>query len=546
MSEQRPLKIFLCHARADKPAARNLYRYLRSKGMDPWLDEEKLLPGQNWRQEIPKAISASDVIIICLSKNSVDKEGYVQKEIKFALDKALEMPEGRVFIIPARLEECDVPESLKNYQWVELFEKNWNRKLMQSLNLRAANLPGVKQAMITDESSPKLSKPKSDRVRKEQPIERPLPPAESQANGSVDIGGDAKGTTIITGDHNVIVQSPKGEYEALPKKDEPTQTPVGQIANLSQTTARKFNFRKIGIIGLLSVGFIFGLWWLIYYIINVLPVVPLPTPTSHSPTKTATVEQKPPTSTITPPTFTPTPGLGSTKISEKDGMKLVFVPAGEFTMGSDHSVYYQDKPSHIIYLDSFWIDQIEVTNEMYTLCWYAGYCQPPIKTGYKENQEYFGAFEFTNYPVIYVNWNQAKSYCEWTGRRLPTEAEWEKAARGVDGRTYPWGEGIDCQKANYGDCGGAIIESGKNIQGASIYGALDMSGNVWEWTSSLFRPYPYLATDGREDINSSDQRVIRGGAWVYELFSLRTFSRAGTEPSTQSDDLGFRCAFSAE
>jgi len=131
----RPLKVFLCHASVDKPAVWKLYRYLRSKGMDPWLDEAKLLPGQKWQVEIPKALYASDAIIVVLSKNSITKEGYVQREIKFALDKALDMPEGRIFLIPARLEDCEVPESLKGYEWVDLFQKNWNRRLMSSLNV---------------------------------------------------------------------------------------------------------------------------------------------------------------------------------------------------------------------------------------------------------------------------------------------------------------------------------------------------------------------------------------------------------------------------
>lgn len=139
-STQRPLKIFLCHASANKPEVRKLYRYLRSKGLDPWLDEFKLLAGQKWQEEIPKALKDSDAIIIVLSKNSITKEGYVQREIKFALDKALDIPEGRIFIIPARLEECEIPESLKGYEWVDLFQKNWYRRLMSSLNERRVQL----------------------------------------------------------------------------------------------------------------------------------------------------------------------------------------------------------------------------------------------------------------------------------------------------------------------------------------------------------------------------------------------------------------------
>ena len=150
MPTTRPLKVFLCHASADKPAVRKLYHYLRERKMDPWLNSEKLLPGQNWQVEIPKALFSSDVIIVCLSKNSVDKEGYVQKEIKFALDKALEMPEGRIFLIPARLEECDLPYSLRAYQYVNLFEADGYRRLLRSLRMRAEQIGATKISVNQD------------------------------------------------------------------------------------------------------------------------------------------------------------------------------------------------------------------------------------------------------------------------------------------------------------------------------------------------------------------------------------------------------------
>jgi len=137
---KRPLKVFLCHASADKQKVRELYRYLRRRGIKPWFDEMDLVGGQDWQVEIPKALSTSDAIIICLTKNSVDKEGYIQKEIKFALDKALEMSEGRIFLIPVRFEECEVPFSLSRYQWVDLFDDAGYARMMRALKLRAAQL----------------------------------------------------------------------------------------------------------------------------------------------------------------------------------------------------------------------------------------------------------------------------------------------------------------------------------------------------------------------------------------------------------------------
>src|ERR1044071_3346828 len=137
---QRPLKVFLCHASLDKSKVRELYRYLRKRGIRSWFDEVDLVGGQDWQVEVPKALATSDAIIICLTKNSVDKEGYIQKEIKFALDKALEMPEGRIFLIPVRFEECEVPFTLSRYQWVDLFDEAGYARMMRALKYRAAQL----------------------------------------------------------------------------------------------------------------------------------------------------------------------------------------------------------------------------------------------------------------------------------------------------------------------------------------------------------------------------------------------------------------------
>ena len=138
-----PLRIFLCHSSGDKPEVRNLYQRLSSDGFDPWLDEEDLLPGQKWKVEIPKAVKTSDVVIVCLSHKAINKAGYVQKEIKFALDKADEQPEDTISLIPLKLEECDVPERLQSWQWVNLFEEKGYERLMNSLRSCAEKItPG--------------------------------------------------------------------------------------------------------------------------------------------------------------------------------------------------------------------------------------------------------------------------------------------------------------------------------------------------------------------------------------------------------------------
>jgi TIR domain len=146
------LKVFLCYSSDDKPAVRVLYKALKSNGFDPWLDEENLLAGQDWNYAITKAVRESDAVIVCLSKGSVTKTGYVQKEIKFALDVADEQPEGAIFLIPVKLEDCDVPDRLRRWHWVNLHETNGYEKLVSSLTRRASNLDiDITEPMTADD-----------------------------------------------------------------------------------------------------------------------------------------------------------------------------------------------------------------------------------------------------------------------------------------------------------------------------------------------------------------------------------------------------------
>lgn len=135
----RRLRVFLCHANADKPAVQSFSEKLSMDGFEVWLDLESLIPGQDWRMEIPKAIRSADVVIVFLSQGSISREGYVQKEIKFALDVADEKPEDTIYIMPAKLEECQVPERLNRWQWVELYKDNGYDRLVNALRKRAAD-----------------------------------------------------------------------------------------------------------------------------------------------------------------------------------------------------------------------------------------------------------------------------------------------------------------------------------------------------------------------------------------------------------------------
>ncbi|MGD0004170.1 MAG: SUMF1/EgtB/PvdO family nonheme iron enzyme [Anaerolineaceae bacterium] len=298
-------------------------------------------------------------------------------------------------------------------------------------------------------------------------------------------------------------------------------------------------------------------------------VVPQPTFTSQ-PTNTVTLS---PTVTITltpslTATVTPTPGIGSTRVSPMDGMRLVYVPEGNFQMGltgyqaeivveqclplmgriSDcENEVKNAKPAHMVWLDAFWIDQTDVTNAQYAKCVSAGGCQPPRNNQSSTHASYYGNADFDDYPVIYVDWSQADSYCTWAGRRLPTEAEWEKAARGTDGRIYPWGKWIDQKKANYGYILGDTTRAGSYPDGASPYGALDMAGNVGQWVADWYDESYYQSQTTWANPGgpySGTVRVIRGGSWINLGFDVSSSVRLTGDPGDAEMSFGFRCAVS--
>ncbi|MBE0683383.1 MAG: SUMF1/EgtB/PvdO family nonheme iron enzyme [Anaerolineales bacterium] len=240
---------------------------------------------------------------------------------------------------------------------------------------------------------------------------------------------------------------------------------------------------------------------------------------------------------------TPTPGIGSTMISDKDGMTLAYVPAGEFVMGSNLTF----GPEHKIYLDAFWVDQTEVTNKMYAQCVAKNKCDPPTKVESYTHSDYYGNTKFNEYPVLYVNWNMANGYCEWAGRRLPTEAEWEKSARGTNTNTYPWGEeSPNANLLNFNNNLRDTTEIGTYPNGASIYGALDMAGNVWEWVNDWYSETYYQDSPLSNPLgpDSGTYRVLRGGSWSNRVDDVRTTSRIKYDPMDTSNGIGFRCASS--
>ena len=218
-------------------------------------------------------------------------------------------------------------------------------------------------------------------------------------------------------------------------------------------------------------------------------------------------------------------------------LQTIHVPAGDFPMGSDADMP-AESPVHTVPVDEFWIMKTEVTNRQYGQCVKAGVCsEPQGSTRWRDPA-------FADHPVTGVDWAQASNFAAWVGGRLPTEAEWEKACRATDGRTFPWGnDAPTVDIANYNNLLGDTSPVGSYAPGASAYGALDMGGNVWEWTSSLYTDYPYQADDGRESLTTPGRRVLRGGSYYYTQYQLTCTFRAPTEPNEFNDQSGLRVVF---
>jgi formylglycine-generating enzyme required for sulfatase activity/DNA-binding CsgD family transcriptional regulator len=310
---------------------------------------------------------------------------------------------------------------------------------------------------------------------------------------------------------------------------------------------RRVNWRLIA--GLL----IFGLL-IIIFLISYPAIAAMIARPSGTPTQPVSIFTAPPLSTVIP-TEPPIPAASPTIIppeiiDPKDGMILVYIPEGEFNMGSVD----KESPPHLVYLDAYRIDKTEVTNAQYALCVASGVCTKPANIYSSTRGSYYDNNQYADYPVIFVSWDQAAAYCSWAGRRLPTEAEWEKAARGLEGFVYPWGYTFNGTFANYCDVNcpnpwkgpdddGYTDTSpvGNYPRGASMYGVLDMAGNVHEWVADWYAPYASEPQTNPTGPASGQDKIIRGGSWGDDPDHLRSDIRSSINPNNWMDFIGFRC-----
>lgn len=268
----------------------------------------------------------------------------------------------------------------------------------------------------------------------------------------------------------------------------------------------------------------------------------LPTPTQEfSPV---------PTETFPPSNNSSTPAKQQT-ITPLPSSIMVLVPGGNYSIGSNE--FRDEQPVHTVLLNDFYIDQYEVTNALYAACVDAGVCSPPQASRSATRSDYYGNEQYADFPVIHITWEMAKVFCEnWRGARLPTEAEWEAAARGTNGEKYPWGDNIDCNYSNFNDwgrfCVGDTIHVGSYELGKSTYGVYDLAGNVAEWVSDWYDedyywglPHDFFNPTGP---STGLDRVIRGGSWADSAYAVRSANRNWRDPEEASQEIGFRCAAS--
>ncbi len=299
---------------------------------------------------------------------------------------------------------------------------------------------------------------------------------------------------------------------------------------------------------------------------------PAPKLPTASPLPTFTPQVRPPSS------GTPPPLAASEIFTDEHGVAMAFIPAGDFQMGRDEEVSKAEcnkfngtkkpnncdftwwfAPEHTVTLDAFYMDIEEVSNARYAECVAAGVCKPPAKTSSATRSSYYGSPKYADYPVIFVDWQMARTYCQWRNADLPTEAQWEKAARGTDQRWFPWGDVLDGTRSNFCDANCQNDSSRKDLndgyedtapvnaypKGASPFRLLNLAGNVAEWVLDEFSATFYEKSPRTNPVgkNLTGSRVTRGGGFNdYDLLFQWVSSRYGMDPNAAWPNLGFRCA----
>jgi len=573
--------VFISYRRTDVYTALAVYENLKNQGYDVFFDYRSISSG-DFEQIITSNIRARAHFLLVLTPTALDRcnepGDWLRREIELAIDEKRNivplffngfrfggssktslskwLPFGKPDVLTGKLGNLPRYNGLNVHE--DYFDEAMTRVRSEFLNkpldtvLHPVSTEVQKVVEEEQSAADEALKQKEDYKEPKKPVEEQidmqtkLEELKSQAIRFELKGEFWDALQIYYEIKKIDPIFPRVDVKISELEEVLKPKPVAERAPASPVPQRSFQWQSMArVAGIVSLLLLF-IWGGSSVYGNLASNNPQLTQISQS-TSTANAENIPestPTPTITsiPPTPTSALGIGSTMIG-KDGMTLLYVPAGKFTMGSEDGES-DEKPVRAEYLDAFWIDQTEVTNAMYAQCVTDGQCDPPSSVTSYTQDSYYRNSEFDNYPVIYVSWDDANKYCFWANRRLPTESEWEKAARGTDGRTYPWGnDAPNNSLLNYN----GVIEDTKQVgaypAGASPYGALDMAGNVWEWVDDWYDAYP-----GNTISNSSygiTYKVLRGGSWFSYDVNVRSSYRGWDYPTNPNFDFGFRCSRSS-
>jgi len=514
-------QIFFSYSRRDSKFVDKLIADLEARGVSIWIDRGEILAGDSWRYSIVEAIRKCQVFIIVLSPDAVKSEN-VAKELTLA-----EQYDKRV--LPLLISPVEIPPAmdyqLAGLQYQTFAEGNYDDNF--ELLIRALIATGI-PAQPKDASAAKANEalPAVEPIQKISSVNKLSPPLAR------DVPADNLQQVKVQPTENSLKKVPiwlwAGGAGAV--------IVCVLLLGLFSFIDRKFNAQPTTTFGVAEA-------------LNELITPSFADQTATQ--KAVTMEADFATDTPVPPQTENPPS-----ITDDFGFPMVLVTAGPFLLGAAKEDP-DEKPVVEVTLKGFYIDQFEVSNAGYQKCVDLGVCDPPQQFDAQTRSNYYGTSEFANYPVIHVSWEDAAAFCAWRGARLPTEAEWEKAARGPSGWKYPWGNEFDPSRSNY--CGGSAIcpndvDDGYEdtapvdafVSGASPYGAYQMAGNVNEWVADWYDKNYYASLeDGVENPlgpENGQERVIRGGSFGLNAQKLRASNRGFADPLQSSEYDGFRCA----
>jgi len=584
--------VFISYRRTDVYTALAVYENLKNQGYDVFFDYRSISSG-DFEQIITSNIRARAHFLLILTPTALDRcnepGDWLRREIEFAIDEKRNIIP--LFFKGFRFGEPLVSEKLtgklKNisrYNGLNIHEDYFD-EAMQRLRTQYLNIPlntvlhpvstevqqVVREEQVAADKALEHIEDVQELVKQAQE-KTEIEQLESQAI-QYELMGDLWNAMQTYYKIKRIDPFHPRVHIKIEELEREQRLKSGPLQTVGSPRAISWRLLGFAVGGLLVIAFL--IWGASKLLQKLSAATSQP---SRTPQTNATITSQPertdtlfPTETTIPPTSAFV--IGSTITSDQDNMILLYVPDGEFTMGSKTEDalaecqkfrsecqldwFKNEEPPHTVSLDAFWIDQTEVTNKMYAVCVDAGVCRQPTDTSSFTHSSYYGNAEYDNYPVIYVDWNMAKTYCEWVDRRLPTEAEWEKAARGENDFVYPWGNEFDGTKENFCDknCSSdwadkssddGFVETspvGNYQNGASPYGALDIAGNVWEWVNDWYDAYPGSTVDNSE--YGTKYRVLRGGSWYNVINGIRSAIRYRNNPTYTNYSVGFRCAMSA-